>query len=205
MTLARLGVAPASVEYRARGVRKGMLIDMLRIRRGLTPLDARETGVDDLRDIELKAAAAHDPGPPISFRADGRGTTVQKRGWSYPEPWGTWAEGDEAGLAIHLAEPCNEDLMFEADALTFVVDEWPRQNVSVRVGATEVCVWAFDLEQNLGTRSVLIERALVEGNLVEITFRMPDSCSPRSVGHGSDPRRLGLGLVSVRLRAAGDS
>ncbi len=102
-------------------------------------------------------------------------------------------------MLLRLQESPRADLILEVEAKSYVVDQWPSQRVEVRIGETELAEWSFDVKGNPGSRTARIPQSLFEGSSVAISFRMPDARSPASLGQGSDPRRLGLALISLRL------
>lgn len=196
---AHAGISPATVVYRARGVRKGEWIETLRRRRGLPPLDgARGVPVTD---------PAHEGKPyvlgrRISFRRGGDGPAYQAGGWSLPERWGTWAEGDEAGLHLPLARPPRTDLVLSAVAQAHLGGGGAPRTIEVVAGDVVAAAWRFEPRDNRAERTARLPASAAADGTLSIRFRMPGSVSPASLGRGDDARRLGLGVVSLTVSAA---
>jgi glycosyltransferase involved in cell wall biosynthesis len=200
--LAAFGLFPAALEYRARGLRRGQLIDRLRRTRGLHPLADAHGGLREIRRLELARAPAYTLGSTLSFRSDGAAVAIQSYGWSYPEPQGTWTDGPEAGLSLPLAAPEHEDLELEVEAQCFVTEGWPRQRVHIHLGEHALAEWLFDTTQNHGLRTLRIPADIAQHSPLRLRLYLPDAQCPRELGLGNDSRRLGLNLVSLRLTPA---
>lgn len=200
--LAGFGLFPAALEYRARGLRKGQLIDRLRQQRGLQPLPKASRALLEIRQVELARSPVYQLGDYISFRTGGQAVCVQSYGWSYPEPEGTWTDGPEADLCLTLATPVRHDLDLEVEAQCFLTETWPRQRVSVHLEAHQVGEWLFDTQQNHGIRTVRIPAEIARKSSLRLQFRLPDARRPADLGWGSDSRKLGLSLASLRLTSA---
>lgn len=197
--LANVGVFPAELEYRARGLGKGELIRRLRQRRGLTAQDARGGNLNAIRNRALRGMSCYRLGDSISFRATGNSTAFQAHGWSYPEPWGTWTDGAEAELCLNLEFPAQGDLLLEIEGECFLTEKHPSQRVAVHLGSTVLGEWRFDHHGNHGLRSLHIPSGLLSSTQLRVKLHLPDARSPASLNQGSDHRHLGLALVFLRL------
>lgn len=200
--LASAGVSPVMLEYRVRGLGRGQLIDGLRERRGLP---ARVPQSDDwlaVRSRALHNCPAYNLGESISFQAEGNATAFQTHGWSYPEAWGTWTDGPQAGLSLRLSAPVSGVVLLEFEAQCYITEHCPSQRVSLHQGETWLGEWTFDYQNNHGQRQVRIPLNISAGRQLQLQFRLPDARAPASINQGSDARRLGLALVSLRLTPA---
>jgi hypothetical protein len=125
-----------------------------------------------------------------------------RTGWSAPESWGVWSDGEQATIAIDPVQlPTHaENLVFHIDALVYVKPNHPRERVEVSldgkpVASYEVTYPATKLSMTLPIAS----SSWVDTRKLVIRFRLPDAASPQSIGAGGDTRVLALGLVGLTL------
>jgi glycosyltransferase involved in cell wall biosynthesis len=197
--LAELGVFPAAVEYRARGLGKGQLIRRLRERRGLTAQGDRFGNLNVIRNRTLHSIPPYRLGDHICFLAAGNATAFQSRGWSYPEPWGTWTDGAEAELHLKLESPVQGGLLLEIEGQCFLTEQCQAQRVSVHLGETWLGEWIFEQQNNHGLHSLRIPPELISGPDLRLRLLLPDAHAPSALSQEGDSRQLGLALVFLRL------
>lgn len=121
-------------------------------------------------------------------------------GWSYPESWGTWSEGDAAELRLDLV-PGNADLEFILTGTAFVSPEHPRQRVRVLLNGTQLGQLTYSDGSDNHERRIRVPRALAAnvGAGARLRFEFLDATSPAVLGQSVDPRRLAFGIVSLRI------
>ena len=161
----------------------------------------RACDLGSLGDLRQERPSLYTLGERISFAKGESGADYAVRGWARPEAWGTWSVGPAALLAFDLGEAPSRDLSLEIEGLPFVNRQHPRQRVELVVNGTPLQSLVYQRPQAFEKRRMMIPRALLsgDGRRVEIELRFPDARSPRELGRSDDDRRLGLGLVSVRL------
>jgi hypothetical protein len=116
-------------------------------------------------------------------------------GWSAKEPWGRWTEGPMAELKLGLDR-------FTADgkySLDLKCNLYPpnRQRVGVFLNGSEI----GQIGPELKSQEVKIQfdgRLLHRDNLV--VFKIEKPMSPKEVGESEDPRKLGLGVVTIQIK-----
>jgi hypothetical protein len=147
-------------------------------------------------------------GMAVRFQADSRlDPSVLEAGWSPREKWGVWSDGPEARLVLEpkvverWTGPAGLLLIVRAQA--FVGPKHPRQLVDVFVNDTSVALWTFELGDGVLERRARVPAAAVKLPLV-VALRVRNPTSPDEQGIGGDPRRLGIGLTSLRLVPAGE-
>lgn len=122
-------------------------------------------------------------------------------GWSIPEPWGVWSDGDRARVAIPL--PLRNDLVHDTPQLKLeliahvnpkhqsqIVQAWSKGR---KLGEMEINTpnsqwWTLDLPLFTPT----------DGH-VFIEFRLLNPISPKALSNSDDSRRLGIGLVAMKF------
>lgn len=134
-----------------------------------------------------------DLGSKIAFTDKGDSQSFLSKGWSYPEPWGTWSEGLEAEIRLHLsARPTT--IIVEAHPL--VSPNHPKQRVEVSInGAPAVTA---QLASNANIVIPVPEVAAFSG-LISLRFKFPDTARPRDLGINEDTRQLALGLHALTI------
>ena len=122
------------------------------------------------------------------------------KGWAAPESWGTWSEGQEVQIAVHVAPQSTAIVM---DVLAFVMPPRLTQRVIVSIDGVEILstrltqVQDNALEIPLGTA---IRDKLKDGQPLILQIHLPDATSPRNLGLNDDARVMGLGLKSLTVR-----
>lgn len=139
-------------------------------------------------------------GERIDFSRAGYPERYFTRGWSKPEPWGTWTNAEIAELRIQPADRCDQlDLIIEARA--FIAPSHPAQIIEVLANGALLDRLAYEDSEMIEKRLRLPETIAKSGGDVVLTFRMPSAKSPAELGMSSDTRQLGLGVISMRLQS----
>lgn len=142
----------------------------------------------------------------VLFTPDGVGRKYTLSGWSQPEVWGTWSDGNESYLQFTLNKPVNGDLELLIEGHAFITERHPSQTIDVLVNRQYAGTLKYDLKydrkSNDGVRTVTIpKRSWSQNNgRLLIQFRFKDAISPSDLGLSSDGRRLGLGMSSIELK-----
>jgi hypothetical protein len=140
------------------------------------------------------------PGTLLHFAKDGNGTVCLLAGWSQPEAWGVWSEGDHAALAVPI-KSSGSDLVLEISGSGFVNAKSPQQLINVRVNEMPVGEILFSLDQPEGLRRLRIPAEVAQrdpGGLL-IDFRCDNPMSPKVAGISEDSRKLALALRTLRI------
>jgi len=140
-------------------------------------------------------------GEPVSITAGSAGTVLLGRGWSGPEPWGTWSAATEADLVIPPL-PGDRGWQVSLDAVPFVEGLSPGEcrRVTLTLGAATVDASARAGQTNIVLTIDVPAQLARKGST--LTLRCPDAISPAEVGLSADPRRLGLAVTTLRARPA---
>jgi len=179
------------------------------------PIRKREGGSDDTFALQVRSkgfptfAAVKEPldsakpvalNTPLHFAKDGNGTKCLLSGWSQPEAWGVWSDGDHASLLVPL-KSVGSDLVLELDVSGFVTSKCPQQLINVRVNEVPVGEIFFSLDRPEGMRRLWIsaEVAQREHGKLLIDFRCENPTSPKIAGISEDPRELALALRTLRI------
>ncbi|MES2535664.1 MAG: DUF6311 domain-containing protein [Pseudomonadota bacterium] len=130
----------------------------------------------------------------------GAGVAYLESGWSSPEPWGTWSDGDTAKIILPVSGKIRS-LLMEANVLVTPVH--PKQEIVVTIN--DVLVFTASLTKPSGN---LIDIAIPEkiqeniANLgvMHVQIQFPNAVNPKKIGFKEGDRKLALGLQAITLR-----
>lgn len=141
-------------------------------------------------------------GDTLSFR-QGVGNVINvaaTRGFSIPTK-GSFTEGPLASIEFEVP-PAERDVVVEANSGGFTSKEHlPRQTVSVFANGERLGEWSWT-RQKPELRQMVIPRELLAGGKLKLEFRVDHPASPAEFGVGSDERKLGMFIESLRMRVA---
>mgnify|MGYP006167832319 FL=1 len=129
-------------------------------------------------------------------------------GWSGPEPWGQWSEGEVARVVLNIAGQPRGDLELLLEGHAFLVPEkHPKQQVDVFLGDRKIGQLDYELpnDANPSIKSITIPRdSLIHSTgkiepWILLTFRFKTIKSPADLGISTDSRKISLGLTSLSL------
>ena len=142
-------------------------------------------------------------GTPLVFSTAGNGYTVATSGWSAPEPWGTWTDANSASLMLRLAIVSETPMKLDFFAHAFLVPVHPKLAVIASVNGKVLKHFYFTYPDGTSDamHSVTIPAAVVAASngVLNIKFSIDKPVSPASVGLSPDPRKLGLGMVWLKV------
>jgi len=126
-------------------------------------------------------------------------------GWSNPEPWGRWTEGQEAKLRFDLGDDFTGACRLQLFCRAAGHELSPERSIKALVGNREIESWLFSYPEEMeGTywRSLDISADAISGGKIEVLLRIENPVSPRSWGV-DDGRMLGLGVSAIKVSVAG--
>lgn len=197
-----LGWEPRGLAYRFRHrVGRGGYINLLRRRRGLEVLPAGPS-ISKIKAAAARKACQYQPGVPLQFSKTGRATAHQLNGWSLPENWGAWTEGEEARLLFELPPPADCNYILTITAHTLITPKHPFQKIEILVNDQPVVCYKLT-KAELTRVQIPIDRELLAGTrFLEIALHLPDCVAPAEQGMSKDWRRLGLAVKELNLLPA---
>ncbi|MGP6422863.1 DUF6311 domain-containing protein [Pseudomonas pharyngis] len=137
------------------------------------------------------------PGQTLTFNYRNRQLAS---GWTKPESWGTWTEGQQAKIQLRVSPPARSIVI---DALAFIQPGHPGQRVIVSLNGQQVL--DTRLTQFQGNRleipiSAALNQRLGRDDRLDIELQLPDAVSPRQLGINDDSRIMGLGLKTLTVQ-----
>lgn len=117
------------------------------------------------------------------------GIVAKKHGLSNPEPWGTWSDGNRVVLEFSKPLPKEFTLVLKG------------QTIGNTNQASTMVVGEERREIRLPSPGELALPFRTDGNVKSISIEIPWARSMREIGVSQDPRRLGIGFVSIRIIA----
>lgn len=137
-------------------------------------------------------------GDELFFGKDGKASAYQAEGWSRPEQKITWTDGTRAELVLPVSvprKPVRLRLYARAYLKPGTVD---RQKVRIRVNEHPVEDWVIT-DNNFRVREAVIPPEILNSGRAILSFELPDSAVPHTIGDGPDLRRLGLAVSWLSL------
>lgn len=172
------------------------------ITQGLCGLDVPNDQWIDFKESAIRLAN-YELGLTIRFDMNNEGSDYYLLdGWSTPERWGTWSDGNTASIGFQLNPTPTNDLLLVIEGHSFLTSTHPNQEIDVIVNDIKLKTLEFsENDINDTSKTVLIPLQLVHamaGRIV-IRFNFNNPISPAELSISGDTRKLGLGLVALKL------
>ena len=116
--------------------------------------------------------ALYNPGELVDFRSGGNSDKYVCRGWSDPEPWGTWTDGSEAEIYFLLKEPFGEGAVLTALVSAFVAPLHPALRVEVECNSQPIAVWALDSRERVEKSAIIRPGGIDKDLTLRFCFRI---------------------------------
>jgi hypothetical protein len=134
-------------------------------------------------------------GPEVDVVKGADGVAVLTRGWSMPEPWGTWSEGPESVLSFRVAGQASAVEL----ALTHADRPGPPLQVGLSVDGQRIDTWTMTgAGEPRWYRVPLPVSPTPAPRRHWVTLKYSDTRSPASLGASTDRRRIAVALWRVR-------
>lgn len=145
---------------------------------------------------QMSPLALTHPGQALTFNYS---TRQLASGWSTPESWGTWSQGQQARIDLRV-RPDSHSIVL--DVMAFVQPQHPSQRVIVSLNGEQVLDTRLtQLQDNhleIPISAALRQRLAVDDRLM-IDLQLPDAISPQQLGLNDDSRVMGLGLKRLTV------
>lgn len=136
----------------------------------------------------------------VPTRAGSAGSHALGIGWSAPEDWGVWSDGPLATIAAALPSTAMPPLTFSIVAHAFGLPAGQTRLVTVSHAGRDLAQWRVGGGDDSFAVPVPAE-AFASGELF-LDLHVSNPRSPIELHAGSDPRHLGIGIVSLLLSPA---
>ncbi|UQZ91420.1 hypothetical protein C4J81_19170 (plasmid) [Deltaproteobacteria bacterium Smac51] len=142
--------------------------------------------------------------PPVSANKymptnkQGLGLPYLISGWSSPESWGTWSDGEKASIILPLKGGRPEKIVIEA--ISFVGPAHPSQNIYITINGEHTFTFTTTAENVFEINipdSVYKAESFAE--LIKIDFYFPDATAPIDLELSGDTRKLAMGIKSISV------
>lgn len=121
-------------------------------------------------------------------------------GWGSIEPWGVWSVGNTA--AVHIKLNNTNDAKVEFTLNAFLAGKHPEVTVTPILAGKPLAPFKIDASRPLPiVWTVNIPHAFLKSHegLLDIEFRISSPASPAELGLSADGRKLGIGLVAMKV------
>jgi GalNAc5-diNAcBac-PP-undecaprenol beta-1,3-glucosyltransferase len=133
-------------------------------------------------------------GEKIEFPASSSGSQYLSWGWSILEGWGGWSDGEEARITLAPRTSPKGSLTLELSFLIFRSPNQPPIDIELIANGRSVARWNR-FEDGVLLRSVELPAA----PQFDLRFLIPQAIPAHRVADTTDHRRLGMGLLSLRI------
>lgn len=159
--------------------------------------------------VAARAQGVARPPIDIDMRGGGNGANFTFGGWSYPEPQGTWTQGDSARLLIALWPDDGRDVQVAIDlAMVFLTADHPRLEVDIGTDDGWITTWRFKhglgLLPSFHPPPIHVARKTAPFGIAILRIRIRGARAPRDLGVSGDSRRLGICISSISIKQADD-
>jgi hypothetical protein len=170
--------------------------DLLVSADGFNVLIPNGTMDPNLKNLNLDANSFdYKYGEVISFGADGESFNVKRSGWSFAEENYTWTEGNEASLLFSIKEP-NTDLVLSIKMSPLLGGGIKGQHLLVFANNKKISETIIDSNS---TYQFSIPSDIIKNEL-NVSLKLPDAASPKSLGINEDERLLALSIEYLSLK-----
>jgi hypothetical protein len=144
-------------------------------------------------------------GTELKFGAGAQTSRIRSHGFHAPENWGCWTASERAGITIPIPEGTAGDLLLAITA-RYLLAAPKHQSARLAIEANAVVV--FETTENMigpvTYQISVLESVYRSAGCIVLEF-VSELHSPLELGINQDDRRLGVGLISVRVdRAPGN-
>ena len=137
-------------------------------------------------------------GEAIRFEKSGAGQRYMSWGWSQPEDWGVWTDGEQARLSFELERRPSGGLLLSLHSMGFVTPSRSRLEVQPTLNGRPL--EGFEVGGSWATHRLTLPAGLIpERPILDLRFLIRGSTSPAEAGVSADPRRLGLAVDWIQF------
>jgi len=134
----------------------------------------------------------------IFFGKNGTAEVYQLGGWASPENNFTWTDAHHTTLAVKILKP-KSDLSMKISVSPYLNGSiLAQQRVTVLVNGKSVGMLIFD-KPGFQEKNITIPNSVLDDEIQNISFELPDAISPKKIGQSEDYRDLALAFRSFEI------
>jgi hypothetical protein len=155
----------------------------------------------------LQKKLSYKLGDLVELSREKSGLRYLASGWSHPEEWATWIDGQEGKLDFLVdADGQKPDVALDLTFGAQLCEQQPRLTAEVVVNGVSLTHWTFNhgVAGETLRASVRIPKDVYwKTKRLSLQFRIKETVkSPSELGQGADSRKLGLALINLRMSRA---
>gem|GEM_PF-2161108 len=136
-------------------------------------------------------------GSNIEFNANGTGILFSQKGLCLPKKIWTWTNSKTVNILLPLKEQPKSDLILSSTFFPFTIPgKLDNQIVDVYINNNKIGQWIASKED---TYKLLIPKQHISSSIIDLTFKLPNAISPKTLGINEDTRILGIGLKTLSI------
>jgi hypothetical protein len=153
----------------------------------------------ELAEIESPEIPRYQWGEVLKFGSNGNVGPSKAEGWSAAEENFTWTNESRATIVLSVSPP-QKPIRLRVFASAYVKpDLLKKQRVSVLVNRQPAVDWVFENRDFGVWEATIPQNFFNDQKRTVVTFELPDSIAPSTIGDGEDRRQLGLAVVWLQL------
>ena len=121
------------------------------------------------------------------------------KGFSSPEPWGTWSDGESAEIIFSISHKTAKPISVILSTNPWLTKGHESFNVTAFCNNTKLAEYFFKKPEIVNWTFDIPPDVLMGETNVAIKFIFTNNSSPLLVGQSADPRYLGLGMRSLQV------
>ncbi len=153
-----------------------------------------------LRNFSCLENSEYPLGRNISFAMSGTGKRFLMFGWSRPEQWGAWSDGDSALVLLKLGEKPRKDLLLTLSLSPYINKKIPEQQVIIRFFDIPLDTLKFTQRKRYIVKAKIPKEYFTD-NFMPLLLKLPNAVSPKKTKGivSGDHRKLGIMLLNLKL------
>jgi hypothetical protein len=153
----------------------------------------------ELAEIESSEIPRYQWGEVLRFGSKGNAQSNQAEGWSTPEEGFAWTDGSRTTVVLSVSPPQKAIRLKMLVSAYVKPDLLKKQRVRVLVNRQPAADWVFENRDFGVWEATVPQNFFNDQKRTVITFELPDSIAPSTIGDGEDRRQLGLAVVWLQL------
>ncbi len=163
---------------------------------GICSLDMR---LGRWAEASPESATAYALGSAIDFKAYGNSENFAGSGWGSAEPGGTWTQGKDSILLLHLDSKPKFDTILTAAMHAYTPAVRPRFHVTITVNGTDAATWLIEPHAGSFSEVSRITEGLLKSGENRIDLKVDDPRSPAELHDSGDKRKLAIAMERLTL------
>lgn len=126
-------------------------------------------------------------------------TDYLNKGFSLPESWGTWSDGEKAAISFSVSKTTSKPVTVLISTNPWLTKGHESFTANAYYKDIKISEFLFDKPDIINWKFNISPDILLGETNIVIQFRFSNITSPLLVGQSADPRLLGIGIRSLQV------